>query len=155
MDLDTGLVLFILLNKCVVVGYEVIPELHLIMSKIINEREHDCNWLISVSMERFGERQATASKEEWSKKGIATLVSHMCRLLLVNMTKVPYVASTSASISLSEIYRCITLLDISHITKHPCHVPKLIKNYATMSRLLQDANQIMILSLHGFACSSQ
>ena len=55
--LDTALILSILLNKCVVVGHEVIPKLHLIMSKTLNQREGYCNGLISVSMQRFGERK--------------------------------------------------------------------------------------------------
>ncbi|KAH0671293.1 hypothetical protein KY285_023968 [Solanum tuberosum] len=64
--------------------------------------------------------------------------------------------SASASVSLGEIFWCIVLLDTSHIIKLPSHViPKVSKNYATMSRLLQAANQIMMLFLHGFACSSQ
>ncbi|KAH0756386.1 hypothetical protein KY290_026656 [Solanum tuberosum] len=101
--------------------------------------------------------------KEWNKKGIAATVSCMCRLLLVSMTiKIPYVAansasiSASASISLGEIFWCIVLLDTSHIIKLPSHViPKVSKNYATMSRLLQAANQIMMLFLHRFACSNQ
>ena len=36
--LDTALVLSILLNKCVVVGHQIIPELHLIMLKYESER---------------------------------------------------------------------------------------------------------------------
>ena len=55
--LYTALVLSILLKKCVVVGHEVIPKLHLIMSKTLNQREGYCNGLISVSMQRFGERK--------------------------------------------------------------------------------------------------
>ena len=55
--LDTALVLSTLLNKCVVVGHEVIPVLHLISSKSTNQREGYCNGLISVSMQRFGERK--------------------------------------------------------------------------------------------------
>ena len=88
------------------------------------------------------DRKGIDSKEEWSKKGTSTLVIHMCRLLLYHMTKVPYAATTGASISLSEIYRCVTLLDTSHITKHPFHVPNIINNYTTVSSLLQPANQV-------------
>ena len=55
--LDTALILSILLNKCVVVGHEVIPVLHLISSKSTNQREGYCDGLISVSMQRFGERK--------------------------------------------------------------------------------------------------
>ena len=94
-------------------------------------------------------------KAKWSTKGIVALVSHMCWLLLENMSKVSYVAASIASISLGQMFRCISLLDIFQIIKHPCHVPKLNKNYATMSRLLQAANKIMIWFLHNFACSSQ
>ena len=93
-------------------------------------------------------------KAKWSTKGIAALVSHMCWLLLENMSKVSYVAASIASISLGQMFRCISLLDIFQIIKHPCHVPKMIKNYATMSRLVKAANQIMIWFLHIFACSS-
>ena len=63
------------------------------------------------------------------------------------MTKFPYVATTSSSISLSEIYRCITLLDTSYITEHPFHVPKLIKNYTTVSRLLPPAKPRILYSM--------
>ena len=93
------------------------------------------------------DRKGIDSKEEWIKKGTSTLVSHMCRLLLYHMTKVPYAATTGASISLSEIYRCITLLDTSYITKHPFHVPKLIKNYTTVSRLLPPTKPRILYSM--------
>ena len=145
------------------VAGQVVHELHLVMSKIFTTNQRECGcWLISVSMQRFGGRLAsntihqllkvnisidhkgTNMKAKWSTKGIAALVSHMFWLLLENMSKVSYVAASIASISLGQMFRCISLLEIFQIIKHPCHVPKMIKNYATMSRLVQAANQIMI-----------
>ncbi|KAH0639006.1 hypothetical protein KY285_035592 [Solanum tuberosum] len=152
-SLGTALVFVILLSKCMVAG-QVIMEFHLRMSKsfTVNQKEQDCNWLILVPTETIGGRRASNTshryfevnisinsqeidaKEEWCEKGIAAPASHRHLLLL----------------------KCITLLDTSHISKHPCHViSELSKINAVMSKLLQAANQIMILFLKDFACCSQ
>ncbi|KAG5585070.1 hypothetical protein H5410_045504 [Solanum commersonii] len=70
--LDTALVFVILLNKCMAAG-QGIPELHLIMSKsfTVNQRERDCNWLISVSMQRFGGRLASNTIHRYFKVNIS------------------------------------------------------------------------------------
>jgi len=158
------------------VAGQVIMEFHLRMSKsfTVNKKEQDCNWLILVPTETIGGRRASNTshqyfevnvsinskgidtKEEWREKGIAAPASHRRLLLLENMTQVPYVAASSTSISFGDILKCITLLDTSHIIKHPCHViSELSKINAVMSKLLQAANQIMILFLKDFACCSQ
>uniref|UniRef100_M1B0C6 Uncharacterized protein n=1 Tax=Solanum tuberosum TaxID=4113 RepID=M1B0C6_SOLTU len=70
--LDTALVFVILLNKCMAAG-QVIPELHLIMSKsfTVNQRERGCNWLISVSIQRFGGRLASNTIHRYFKVNIS------------------------------------------------------------------------------------
>lgn len=55
------------------------------------------------------DRKGIDTKAEWSKNGIAALVSHMCWLLLENMTKVSYVTVSIASISLGQMFMCIAL----------------------------------------------
>ncbi|KAG5580204.1 hypothetical protein H5410_050831 [Solanum commersonii] len=57
--LRNALVFVILLNKCVV-ARQVITELNLLMWKsfIVNQKDHGCNWLLSVLVERFGGSRA-------------------------------------------------------------------------------------------------
>ncbi|XP_049409778.1 uncharacterized protein LOC125872991 [Solanum stenotomum] len=57
--LGNALVFVILLNKCVI-ARKVITELQLIMweSFIVNQKEHGCNWLLSILVERVGGRRA-------------------------------------------------------------------------------------------------
>ena len=75
-------------------------------------------------------------------------ISHLCELLLENMTKAPYVAANSGSTSLGDIIRFIALLDISQISTYLCHVnQQLSKNDATISITLQAANQVASLLL--------
>ncbi|MCD7468461.1 hypothetical protein HAX54_006660 [Datura stramonium] len=96
---------------------------------------------VNISFDRKG----IDAKEEWSEKGIADPISHMCELLLENMTKVPYVAARSASTSLGDIIRCIALLDTSHIITHLCHVISSLPKMTQPCITLQDANQIASL----------
>ncbi|KAH0747063.1 hypothetical protein KY285_008720 [Solanum tuberosum] len=96
----------------------------------------------------FGKKE-TDGKEEWNEiKDIAASIWHLCKLLLLNMTKLSYVAANSASTSLDDIIRCIALLKTSHSSIRICLVyPQLSNNETTMSIVLQVANEFASLLL--------
>uniref|UniRef100_M1CJA0 Uncharacterized protein n=1 Tax=Solanum tuberosum TaxID=4113 RepID=M1CJA0_SOLTU len=113
-------------NKCVV-ARQVVTELNLIMRKsfIVNQKDHGCNLVLSVLVERFGGRRALTTIAQYfevnnysiDKSMVRSTIFMMFRVLLDLLTLSVALVKFSASHYLAVLPTFWSIMEIFHLIK--------------------------------------